>query len=671
MHPKILYWKWNDALLDHDILRSKVNDICDRSNFDLIAMSPHGMKNHDISLRSDEMKASIKKAVELFAERGRKFTIEANVGQYAEFPTIFADAPGKFMHFTRIYDGDLDENGCAEIDVIPTLAVKVKFASIRVPVPVIGFFGAWAVDACGNLEFVEGSEKDIREFCRIVDLDDGRQQIKVCAGKAFAGKRVIIYPDVKLDDPDKMSDEYRKAEIKLIEDMGDTGVYGITTDEWGLRPLVQDGIIALFYISDDMKSQYFARCGRDLYKDLIYFHYSPAGNRGISILVVNRYLETIRNRMSDDDAAIYDTTKRVLGEQAFVGFHPTWYCAPNGFGLEIPYNGMDWWQVKRDYSQTDERVMIPIRLAMARSATKPVWYNMWYSQSTLDIRTYYRETWVNARFGGRTDYLGYECYEPNVVLTLWEEGRLESVSQMDDVATKINDFQTSLPDSRVLCLFAMEHFTNWQISEHGAKAVKPGMTGHREIVSFANRLFANKVLFDLVPTSEIDRDKLRVVDGKVKYYNHDYDAVIVVGPDGMSRKAADFVNEVAALTENTALVGECHWFNDGTVCDLDFGGITNRFPIDVDTDTIAKLISDMGVAANMTENSAVFEDGSVIYTTDGALNVGNPLEAEFELEGHRICFKGTDLLAIRIKDGKADFRVGSAELLTMDGVSLI
>ena len=93
--------------------------------------------------------------------------------------------------------------------------------------------------------------------------------------------------------------------------------------------------------------------------------------------------------------------------------------------------------------------------------------------------------------------------------------------------------------------------------------------------------------------------------------------------------------------------------------------------MDVDAAEIAKLILSMGVAPNKTAQSSIFEDGSVIYTTDGALNVGNPLEAEFELEGHKIAFKGTDILAFRFKDGKPDFRYGTAELLTLDGVSLI
>lgn len=670
MHPKILYWKWDDSILDREIFTKKLKDIVNRCNFDVIAVSPHDIQNIDLSITSPEFKSCVKFASDFLARYGRKLVLEIDVGQYAEFGRVFSKAPDKFMHLARLYDAMLDEKGCATIDVIPTNAIKAQFTTRRIYKKAIGIYGAWVVTPTEDMTFADGSEIPAKDFCELVDSDD-KQQIIIDAGKQNAGKQIVLYTDVLLDNPDKMSDEYRQSEIELIEEMSDTGISGVTVDEWGIRPTTENGTIPNLYISEDMKKCYFKHCVRDLYKDLLYFHHTPDNDKGISILVVNKYIETIRKRMSEDDAAIYDTTKRVLGEDAFVGFHPTWYCAPDGFAVESVYNGMDWWQVKRDYSQTDERVMIPIRLAMARGAKTPIWYNMWYSQRTLDIKTYFKETWVNARFGGRTDYLGYECNEPGVVLNLYQDGLLESVSDMDEVATKINDFQNSLPDSRVLCLFAMEQFTNWQITEHGCRTVNPKMKGHKDIVSFANKLFANNILFDLVPTSEIDRCTLRVENGKIKYFNHDYDAIIIAGPDGMSQKAVDFISSCEKITSNMIMVGECNWLNDGTQCKETFDFIKNKYPMDIDPTEIVKLIIEMRVAQNMTSNSAVFEDGSVIFTTDGEQNIGNPLEVEFELEGNLIKFKGTDILAFRIKDGVPEFRFGTAEVLTINGVSLI
>jgi hypothetical protein len=332
---------------------------------------------------------------------------------------------------------------------------------------------------------------------------------------------------------------------------------------------------------------------------------------------------------------------------------------------------MDRWQVKRDYSQTDERVPMHIRLAMARGANEPIWYNMWYSQRTMDIRTYYKETWVNARFGGRTDYLGYECYEPGVVYTFRDAGRLEMLSLMDESVIKLNDFQKTLPDSRVLMMFSMEAFTNWQIYDHGVTSVSPLMKGHKDILALANGVFAENILFDLVPSSEVDRGKLRIDDGKIKYFDHDYDAVVVAYPKGISREALDFVKKCASLTDKFISVGPVEYLNDGTACDYKFDGVEKVYPEYTDPKTVARDLIEMGVKRNMTENSCTFEDGSVIFTTDGEQNLFNPLSVEFELEGHKIVFKGKDFLAFRLNGDKPEFAFGECDMLTLDGESLI
>ena len=152
--------------------------------------------------------------------------------------------------------------------------------------------------------------------------------------------------------------------------------------------------------------------------------------------------------------------------------------------------------------------------------------------------------------------------------------------------------------------------------------------------------------------------KLRIDDGKIKYFDHDYDAVVVAYPKGISREALDFVKKCASLTDKFISVGPVEYLNDGTACDYKFDG--------VERDLI-----EMGVKRNMTENSCTFEDGSVIFTTDGEQNLFNPLSVEFELEGHKIVFKGKDFLAFRLNGDKPEFVFGECDVLTLDGESLI
>lgn len=675
MYPQILYWKWNDELLDEKVLVEKANDIMKRSSFRDIAIAPHSMTKPEASFYSPVMKALVRKVNELFTENGRRVIIDADMRHPLEYGSFFAKAPDKYVYQARLYQLDLDENGKAEIQVAQAdhtkhVGFNHLFGLAKVDSLDAKIAGAWCFQALENLYFKPDTVVDLKSFSVLEERGDALFWV-VNAGAENAGKRAIAYIQHKTPGPDRLTDEYLQCQMELIETLGDIPLYGITTDEWGIPQIIEAGATPSLYMTDMTKQLYAKHCGRDLYADLLYFHYSPEHDRGRSILVVNKYIETIRNRVTQGDHMIYDKIKEVFGKDAFVGFHPTWYCAPYGFAVETMHNGMDWWQVKRDFSQTDERVMIPIRLAMARGASEPVWYNMWYSQRTLDIRTYYAETWVNARFGGRTDYLGYECYEPGVVYTFREPGRLEMLSLMDESVIKLNDFQKTLPDSRVLMLFGMEAFTNWQVYDHGVTALSPNMKGHRETLLLAGGIFSENVLLDLVPSSEIDRGTLRIEDGRIKYFNHDYDAIVVAYPNGMTEKALTFVKDCTKLTKNVIGVGCCEYLNDGTKYDYAFEGVEKTYGYKPDPKLVAKDLLDMGIKANMTANSCTFEDGSVIVTTEGTLNLFNPLETEFELDGHKVVFKGKDFLAIRLEDGKPDFRFGEADLLTLDGESLI
>ena len=58
MHPKILYWKWDDSILDRQIFTKKLKDIVNRCSFDVIAVSPHDIQNIDLTIIAQQPKIS-------------------------------------------------------------------------------------------------------------------------------------------------------------------------------------------------------------------------------------------------------------------------------------------------------------------------------------------------------------------------------------------------------------------------------------------------------------------------------------------------------------------------------------------------------------------------------------------------------------------------------------
>ena len=237
---------------------------------------------------------------------------------------------------------------------------------------------------------------------------------------------------------------------------------------------------------------------------------------------------------------MYETVKEVLGKDAFWGVHPTWWGSVDSLNFEFYKNGFYWWDAKRDYAQTDETILYCIRTALAHRFSSPVWYNMWYSMGTRDINTYYTETWRNLRYGGRTHYLGYECPNEAVVLELKPEGMLESIEEMDARVRLFDGAGAVQPDCRLLLLFGYEAVSNW--ADIGMTMPwKPQNPRLDAVLNTANAVFS-ELLCDLVPSYAAENASLFVNGrGRAQYGTQEYDAVVVLYPDGMAKAAEDFV----------------------------------------------------------------------------------------------------------------------------------
>lgn len=245
------------------------------------------------------------------------------------------------------------------------------------------------------------------------ELESGTEYL-VRSGKANAGKRLLLAAVFSRGNPDPSSEDLYPFYEDLFRKVGRLALGGVANDEWGYGLSIEyrDGLyyVESFPYSGAMVRKY-AEAGFDLDGELLYFGYAPLGDEGHALRVINRYVSGLRAQMKENNDWFYQTGKKYFGENAFIGVHPTLWGDPADFSLDTLHNGLDWWEVRRDYAQTDEFVLLPIRLALAHKWGGTVWYNMWYSAHTELLDTYWAETWNSARFGGRTHYLGYECPE--------------------------------------------------------------------------------------------------------------------------------------------------------------------------------------------------------------------------------------------------------------------
>ncbi len=678
MYPQILYWKWNDDLLDDGVLEKRANDIINRSCFSYIYVAPHSMVSPDASLTNSKMKKKISDFAEIMHKNGRKAIFDVDIR--AE-PLVFFNHSRETAQYSYMASAKLDESGRATVELISPALFNVVNPGARCNQSqkifdllgrssiLDGVLGAWCIDGLENGRFDDKNVTSADQYITIRTENDVFYA-DIDATKANAGRVIVFYPRYLSTNPDTMCDKYLECQKMLLEEVKDLPLDGLCLDEWGVRVQFYKRTGKFLYTAPSIVRLYKEYCGRDLYKDLLYFFCVPKDDAGKSIKYVNDYITVIRRRELEGEQMLYDSAKQYFGQDAFVGCHPTWWGSEYNLAIEALRNGVNWWETPRDYAQTDEKILHSIRGGMARTKSKPVWYNMWYSMRTMDINTYFEETWVNARFGGRTHHLGYECYEPGVVYTFWQEGRLEQISQMEEQISKLNSFQKTKPDARVLMLFGMEAFTNWNVLNPGVNCIGNNMKGNSDTLRMSGELLADNYLHDLVPTTEIDRGLLTLCENKACYGGHTYDAVVVVNPNGCSKKAAEFIEMYSKVNSNLVVIGKLNHYADGSR----FNGrisADNSFDTVLTGKEIGNILRDFGVKENMTEKLCVFEDGSVIATTDGKLNVGNPLTIEFEVEGHKVSFEGKDFIAVRIENGNPEIVCGEADKLEIDGKSIL
>ena len=624
MKPQIFYWKWQEN--DEETILRKAEDIVKRSNFTHIYISTHNLPWSDRLLTSDKTVNTLQKCAKYFKEHGMGIVCDVDLtreGEYVNSNKL--QQSGYIKFFTAV----LNDEGKAETDAQNAERIINCFAV--------------------TLDADKKVFKTPVDISKYASIDNGK--LIISAGKEFANRNIISYLYKRKDRhpgyPDLFSEEYADGTRKLFETIKNIPLIGAATDELGLGfdgeveyrtdPKEIKSIDYLdinkvnffatwFPYSEGMRKRYFERYNSDLNNDLLYFWHMEENNDGKSIKVVNQYFDNTRTLMAEIDEIIYELTKEYFGYDAFVGTHATWWGDELDNNFDAYHDGLDWWDTKRDYAQTDELVIIPLRLGIARKCKYNLWYNMWYSMRTMDIKSYYKETYYYAIYGGRTHQLGYECAEPGVVLELKQPGYLEKIAEMEEKIKRLNTMQNSRPDSRVLVVFGYEAATNHYISDPGVMRIERRGTLMHNILKATKEIFMDGYLCELIPSTEIETDNFAIENSKAMYCSHEYDAVVFLYPEGITQKAYDILRKMYNEGVNLIVAGSISMLHDGTKTE-DVLKNKKFYHTEVSSKQLVEDLKVLKVPKNHGDNWCMFEDGSItVSNTNADLSIGNGVE---------------------------------------------
>lgn len=672
----ILYWKWDDSIFDGD-LQAKIDDLCGRTKIQAVFIGLHWVKR---AISDQELLETIRLCSREFHRRGRKIYLE--VCPRNEGAAFFEKHPDQVAFLTAATEIPLDWSGKGSTKInlirIPHFWRTNRKAQERI-------LAAYTLVKSGDTGFIGSSVRNAEEYVCLKAEQESEQEerlleISVDAGESCKGQTAVVFAGIPQPIPDLASDDLPEFFADMLDRFSEGEIDGVCSDEWGYDVWLRtneekDGEPSTFYekrccldhisYSDNFAKIYGEVGGGQLKRDLLNFFYIEDGDTAKSIAGVNSYHKAFRRIMRKNDEDMYQITKSKLGADTFFGVHPTWWGSNYLQNFEGFKNGFYWWEAKRDIAQTDEIVILPIRTALAHKWKSSVWYNMWYSMGTRRIDTYYKETWNNVRFGGRTHYLGYECPNESAVLELKQEGLLENIEKMDAVVRTIDPYQTAQPDCRVLILFGMENALNWFYNDDPTPPWFPRHQILTRVLECADKVFGS-FLCDLIPTAEIANGSLYMDGDRPRYGNQAYDAVVLLAPDSMDRACFTLLSGIDK--ERFIVAGRYATYDDGSEISPEDRQILQAGTVFEDVDCAAdiiRILEEWNIRRNRFENGCVLQDGSLIFTCSGEKAVNNKFTVDAIYEKVHISFEGEDMLYLHHRDagyipiypnGKLDMR---------------
>lgn len=471
---------------------------------------------------------------------------------------------------------------------------------------------------------------ELREGFRVLEQSRDRVAIEIAEGVGQGAKEVIVAAAFEYRTPDVFSPALIPFQTKILEQYSDVEMDGAMKDEWGFPPVYNQGAKeGDFWYSKHFAAAYAKAGGGEFVRDCVLMTLGVGGPRVQRLMAVNRYMRLILTENARIEDSFYRETKRLFGPDAMVVVHATWGHMPHGDGFK---NGFVWWQVTRDYGQTDESWPLPVRTSLAKKMGGPVWYNQFHERRYPE--PIYREIWVDARAGGRLNFMS-----PLWLLEDRKAMRAESRVRL------LNYISRAPLDCPVAVVFGHAAAANWVGPHFGDLGV-----------DFAEDLWSLGVRADVIPSTEIDSGALKIgPDGMVSYGAQKYSALVFLNPEYEPDSTFDFLRDVGRSKTYLFMRGRRTMTFDGKprgekdmiVDSARLDPTPSRVAHSLD-EWHAPLMAQYRVELPPLADQSRLTDGTCFLARGERDPAGDPIEESFYCGFYRVTVKATGVFGIRL-----------------------
>lgn len=433
-----------------DVDRVKLDYYATNSTFNVVTLTLRCAPD----LNDPRTKAKTREYVRMAHERGLKvmMDIDPRIARH-RFLSEYPDDCERVVHAVRVHG--TNGNAVAHSERRTQLNDHMSWGSTKAyDATGTSLLGGWAVKADGTK----------RRLQPLVTESTINSLTAECTGLR-ADEDFVALIEFRLHSADVFSPHLLPYTRALMEEYRALGVDGAMKDEWGhppsysFDPLFEKNV-AHWYSPNYAAAYAKATGGRVLAEDLVEMTY---GGKGAEEMI-DAYNRVNLERNVAIERHHYFTNKELFGDDTYVTKHSTWWGSLSW--PEFRHDGLDWWQAKRDWAQTDETTAVPVMLALSKKFGHG-WLNEGYQNAP---EKYAAILWRYALSGGRMVYHGVyplkgPAYDNLPPRERAFAGKFEILRKNGAVAQSrirlANVLTDSVADSPVAFVFGHMNLMNW------------------------------------------------------------------------------------------------------------------------------------------------------------------------------------------------------------------
>ncbi|MGI5895206.1 MAG: hypothetical protein ACOX6P_11565 [Candidatus Merdivicinus sp.] len=600
-HPRILYWFWNPEILENEQYLKDLHHIYEKSCYTTVVLSArNGMNFFDRSLIPH-----FKKAVELAHQLGFQIILQLWPEGF-EIPVDIAAEEA--VSLVSDAEGLIEETGNGKISLFcQTNQVRFKEAAPHIRSELLAVY---AFRKMGEGKYEAGSLLDVTDKAVCRESGEGLEvSLELPDQKGYTIYAIAAH---YYGYADLFSEFIPRSYYALFSDLKGVGFDSYVLDEFKNIPIKPKDVCFRDRFAGKAAARNFAEeTGRDLTQVLFEMRYAEEGSDAVRISAINQYFDWMRKGPKRIESIIAGYVKEFCGKNAFLGLHNTFHNHLQGD--EMWATGCNWWELPRQYAQTDENIALPVRMGISCQCPEAIHYDMFYCK---EQEPFFRKAIEDARFGGRIHYHAMNDFHWGV--NLGREDFLMKMNQVEKKISLLNWFDGPMPRLDLLIVFGMPALCNWypDISARN----RYDLNGKANIMERSAQLWNAGCRCALAPSDAIDDGRIQADADGFSYCGHRFSALLYLYPQYAKIENIRFLKKAVEAGLNVRMIGEFGRDYDGNELPLD----TKRWMKAISMDEEENIIAEMKLPIQTVPDECWLENGACVYSSYESFETGIP-----------------------------------------------